>query len=241
MKTQNRDSKGRFASNQTSTQEVSNGDQKVNLADINVGDIVSPPVIFLGFHGEPFEDYKDSKFYSSYILVTNKDYTDFFFINPAEKKVAKYGISMDYFKKYVKNNIWTVVSQEKVNSLFLGTEMPIPETWDDVLVYSVISSFIYAVLENEDNVAPVVEKEEEKPVEQKTITPLNLDDIKNGALYFNLGECEVQRVVEVVGNLIYSSWHKGAATPYGRSSFRLATKEEVNKYLDEAKELTRED
>lgn len=71
-------------------------------------------------------------------------------------------------------------------------------------------------------------------VEQEKLT---LDNIKIGSLYYNFGDCTVCRIIEVVGRLIYASWHKGPATPYGVSSFRKATKEEIDNYLKEAEEL----
>jgi len=75
-----------------------------------------------------------------------------------------------------------------------------------------------------------------KPKSQKD-EKLTLDNIKIGSLYYNFGDCTVCRIIEVVGRLIYASWHKGPATPYGVSSFRKATKEEIDNYLKEAEEL----
>lgn len=77
----------------------------------------------------------------------------------------------------------------------------------------------------------------EQPKEETKTSKLELSDIKNGSLYFNIVEFEVQRVIDVVGNLIYTSYHKSSAIPYGRSSLRLATTKEVSDYLKEAKEL----
>lgn len=71
-------------------------------------------------------------------------------------------------------------------------------------------------------------------VEQEKLT---LDNIKIGSLYYNFGDCTVCRIIEVVGRLIYASWHKGPATPYGINSFRKATQKEVDNYLKEAEEL----
>ena len=71
-------------------------------------------------------------------------------------------------------------------------------------------------------------------VEQEKLT---LDNIKIGSLYYNFGDCTVCRIIEVAGRLIYASWHKGPAIPYGINSFRKATQKEVDDYLKEAKAL----
>ncbi len=56
-----------------------------------------------------------------------------------------------------------------------------------------------------------------------------------GKLYFNVATTQVERVLLVQeGRLIWTSRHKQQARPYGRTSFRLATNEEVNNYLREA-------
>lgn len=69
------------------------------------------------------------------------------------------------------------------------------------------------------------------------VDKLTLSDIKIGSLYYNFGDCTVCRIIEVVGRLIYASWHKGPATPYGINSFRKATQQEVDKYLQESEDL----
>lgn len=73
--------------------------------------------------------------------------------------------------------------------------------------------------------------------EDQVVDKLTLSDIKIGSLYYNFGDCTVCRIIEVVGRLIYASWHKGPATPYGINSFRKATQKEVDNYLKEAEEL----
>ena len=70
--------------------------------------------------------------------------------------------------------------------------------------------------------------------ENQAASKLTLSDIKIGSLYYNFGDFTVCRIIEVVGRLIYASWHKGPATPYGVSSFRKATKEEIDNYLKES-------
>lgn len=73
--------------------------------------------------------------------------------------------------------------------------------------------------------------------EDQVVDKLTLSDIKIGSLYYNFGDCAVCRIIEVVGQLIYASWHKGPATPYSINSFRKATQKEVDNYLKEAEEL----
>lgn len=67
---------------------------------------------------------------------------------------------------------------------------------------------------------PIPDKKEEK---------LSIEDIKIGSLYNVNGS--IYRVVDIQGRLIYVSYHKGAAFPFGISSFKKATKKEVDEYL----------
>ena len=63
-----------------------------------------------------------------------------------------------------------------------------------------------------------------------------LTEVKKSALYFNLTTGYVERVITIQDKtLIWTSKHKEMARPYPRSAFRIATKEEVNKYLEAAK------
>ena len=55
-----------------------------------------------------------------------------------------------------------------------------------------------------------------------------------GKLYVNVHTKQVERVIDVQGNLVWTSRHKQEAKAYGRTNFRKATDAEVKNYLDEA-------
>jgi len=68
---------------------------------------------------------------------------------------------------------------------------------------------------------------------------VELDKVVPGQLYYNIAARQVQRIVEVQGRLIWTAVHKGEAKAYGKSSFRTATKDEVEAYLGKAAKLGR--
>lgn len=111
-------------------------------------------------------------------------------------------------------------------------DMRIGRVWKEIL-YSTLQREFPDHMDKIDQILGIAKHNTEDQVADK----LTLSDIKIGSLYYNFGDCTVCRIIEVVGRLIYASWHKGPATPYSINSFRKATQKEVDNYLKEAGEL----
>lgn len=194
MKTQKRDSHGRFVKN------IENNNAK----------------IFGNYFGGAWED-EEGDYIQKYFLVLSDD--NFYFYYPEIDKKTNFGVwNLEDVKHRVEKGNWKELPYSLLEKEFSNQIAKI----DEILGLS-----------NEE----VLQKQIEN---SKQNQKLSIDDIKIGSLYYNFGECLVMRVVEVIGRLIYVSYHKGYATPYGISSFRKATKEEVDEYLEESKDLEEE-
>lgn len=76
------------------------------------------------------------------------------------------------------------------------------------------------------------------PPVTKTIKSKSMFVISKAKLYFNLTTKQVERVLTVQdGALVWTSRHKQEAKPYSKSTFRLASADEVKNYLAEAQSV----
>ncbi len=63
------------------------------------------------------------------------------------------------------------------------------------------------------------------PVKKKVIV------LKKGSLYVNRVTKRVERLIELQGNLAWTSWHKEACLAFPKSNLKLADQKQVNDYL----------
>ena len=146
--------------------------------------------------------------------------------------------------------------QERELTDFSGNSCECGEIWQELNIQFVKDHF----LDNEAILVPVSWGELEKIVEENTrlenykssfkdyivesnntektkIESLTIGDIKIGSLYYNLAYQVVERVIDVQGRLVYTSYHKMECNPFSVNSFRKATQEEVDNYLKESEEI----
>lgn len=161
-----------------------------------------------------------------YVLAANSDLTKCYIYAPGqERELTDFSQSA-----WECDEIWIELDTETVKDHFLDSyAILVPESWEE----------LEKILEENkrlDDFKESFKKSKVKEVEQLD-QKLTLDDIKVGSLYFNIPYQVVERVVDIQGRLVYSSYHKMECAPYGVSSFRKATQEEVDSYLEESEEI----
>lgn len=177
-------------------------------------------------------------FYNDYILIANENLTEAYLYFPENEKEFQleaynvYATPGSLAKKILsQKDFWIEKDFDEVESVFLQDySVLVPRTWEEVRK-------IVAEQERLENYKALEKKVEKEVKKEKSIEKLTLDDIKIGSLYYNLVYQVVERVIDVQGRLIYTSYHKMECAPYGVSSFRKATQKEVDNYLEEAEEI----
>lgn len=164
-----------------------------------------------------------------YVLAANSDLTKCYIYAPGqERELTDFSQSA-----WECDEIWIELDTETVKDHFLNSDaILVPESWEE------LEKILDENIRLEDYKSSfkdhIIESSKEKDVKTKKLT---LDDIKIGSLYFNLPYQVVERVVDIQGRLVYSSYHKMECAPYGVSSFRKATQEEIDNYLKEVEEI----
>ena len=181
-------------------------------------------------------------FYNDYILIANENLTEAYLYFPENEKEFQleaynvYATPRSLAEKILsQKDFWIEKDFDEVESVFLQDySVLVPRTWEEVQkivkeqdrLENYKNSFKDHILEPK--------KETKKQVKEEKLT---LDDIKVGSLYFNLVYQVVERVIDVQGRLVYTSYHKMECNPFSVNSFRKATQEEVDNYLKESEEI----
>lgn len=204
---QNRNSKGQFMS-------------KSKTSSVKTK---SKPTI--RYFGNRFGDIFDELGYDC-VLAANSDLTKCYIYAPGqERELTDFSGS-----SWECGEIWRELNIQFVKDHFLNSDaILVPESWEE----------LEKILEENKRLDDFKESFKESKVKEveQLDQKLTLDDIKVGSLYFNIPYQVVERVVDIQGRLVYSSYHKMECAPYGVSSFRKATQEEIDSYLEESEEI----
>jgi len=213
MKNYIRDNKGRF----TSKVVESAKDLLKEIKDFKSKDVVR-------FFVHSLEGVFKDRDLGRYFLVANYNLSRFQIFSPLRQLVRDPNCSESYCTNLISSGIWVEASPNSiiVKETCEKYDIEVPNSWVKLLE---LKNKKYIVKEDSTNVIGSYPKETKK---------LELSDIKIGSLYYCLNDESVVRVVDVQGRLVYCSYHKGVAEPYGVSSLRKATKQEVEDYLRDA-------
>lgn len=180
-----------------------------------------------------------------HIIITNSDISEAYIYFPEDKKQFKFfkasaGVDVYDIKSLADttremDGFWVEKDFDIVEDTFLQDySVLVPRTWEEV----------QKIVEEQDRLENYKNSFKDQAVEQKHKVKkevkedkLTLDDIKVGSLYYNLVYQVVERVIDVQGRLVYTSYHKMECNPFSVNSFRKATQEEVDNYLKESEEI----
>ena len=178
---------------------------------------------------------------NDHIIITNSNITEAYIYFPKDEKQFKFDDNETYNSKSLAgacqhmDGFWVEKDFDTVEDTFLQDySILVPRTWEEV----------QKIVEEQDRLENYKNsfkdhisnsgKETKKEVKEDKLT---LDDIKVGSLYYNLVYQVVERVIDIQGRLIYTSYHKMECNQFSVNSFRKATQKEVNNYLIESEEI----